>query len=114
MDAVEQLIDEARKDARIKWAEVARRAGIDVQTLRRYRTGERRTEDTTRAIELAFGWPRGYIDARAEGREPPAMSEPEPEPEPGPERDSYDDLIARLDQLKADLQAMRDEKRRGA
>lgn len=73
MDRVGQLIDDARKDARMKWAELARAADIDPQTLRRYRNGERRTDDTTRAIEIVFGWPRGYLDAVAAGEEPPLV-----------------------------------------
>lgn len=116
MDELEKLIDDARKDAGWKWSELARRADLHQQTLRRYRSGEVRTDDTTRAIEIAFGWPRGYIDALAEGREPP--SEPaEPEPERAdtePKQDAYDDLITRLDQLKVDLEALRNQDRRGA
>lgn len=106
MDAVEQLMDDARKDAGWKWSEVALRAGLHQQTLRRYRSGEVRTADTTRKIELAFGWPRGYIDARAEGREPPPIvHEPLPTPESAAKPEPVDraELARKMDAAIAEL-----------
>jgi transcriptional regulator with XRE-family HTH domain len=68
-DAVETALDDARQELGVKWVELARMADISVQTLLRYRKGEQRTPDTTRAIERALHWERGSIDnIRAGGR----------------------------------------------
>lgn len=76
VDAVEAAINEAKLESGLEWAEIAARAGMSVVTLHRYRRNLMRTPDSTRKIEKAFGWPRGYLDAIAAGEEPPPQPEP--------------------------------------
>lgn len=108
-DAVEVAMDEARQELGIKWSEVARRVGVVPQTLWRYRKGEQRTADTTRKIEVAFGWPRGYIEALAEGREPPEHEHTHPDYSQMAQQ--LDELIPKLLDMQRQLDALR---RRGA
>lgn len=100
-DNVEGAIDNARQDLGIKWSEVARRAGIHEQTLLRYRKGESRSPDTARKIERVYGWPRGTIDAIAEGREPPVIPD---QPQTG--ADEHADLLAEIDAKIAELREL--------
>lgn len=110
-DVVESEMDDARSDLGLKWSGVARRAGISVETLYRFRKGKR-TDDTARAIERALGRGRGWIDAVAQGL-PPSPQELAPQTsDPAAElaelRKEALHLLARADAIEA---AMR---RRGA
>lgn len=92
-DDVDRALDDARLDLGAKWVDIAERAGISAATLLRYRKGEQRTPDTTRALERVWGWPRGYLDAIGRGDEPPAV-EPEQPPAAQPV-----DTVSELEQL---------------
>lgn len=65
MDAVEQALDVARKDAHMSWAELARRADLDPVTIYRYRKGEVRSADTTYRLEKLLNLPPGHLDGIA-------------------------------------------------
>jgi hypothetical protein len=55
---------ESRLDLRLRWTEVAKRAGIDSSTLRRIRYGEGAISDlAARGLEDALEWPHGTIAA---------------------------------------------------
>lgn len=103
-------MDEARQDHGIKWVEVARRADIAVATLLRYRKGEQRTPDVTRAIEKVFGWGRGHINAILSD-EP--LPEPEPEPQPEPDEDAeLREIVRTLRQVVEDMQRLGERDKR--
>lgn len=55
-------MDGRRKKLRLRWNQVAQRAGISVQTLLRIRSGETAVTDfAAEGIEQALDWPTGYI-----------------------------------------------------
>jgi hypothetical protein len=73
------VMNESRLDLRLRWTEVARRAGIDSSTLRRIRYGEGAVSDlAARGLEDALEWPHGTIAALLAG---------EPVDDPGPDED---------------------------
>lgn len=74
-----QYMDDRRADLRLTWAEVARAAGINRETLRQIRSG---TSDiralTQRAVEDALRWKSGSIRMILAGGEPtPLKARPE-------------------------------------
>lgn len=66
---LEEAMNTQRLDLRLKWNEIARRAGISTETLFRFRKGAR-SDEATRAVEQALGWARGSVDAILSGGEP--------------------------------------------
>lgn len=96
-------MDEARQELGVKWTDIARRADISPATLLRYRKGEQRTPDVTRAIEKVFGWGRGHINAILNDEPLPAPgpeTEPETEPEPAPQS-SEDERAELLEMVRS-------------
>lgn len=68
MDEARALLTEEmnarRKHLRLRWTEVARRAGMSPQNLLRIRTGAiALTDFATVGLEQALEWQSGYIDA---------------------------------------------------
>jgi hypothetical protein len=56
-------MDQRRRDLRIRWSEVARRAGMSAQNLLRIRRGQTITWDAADGIEYALGWTKGSVEA---------------------------------------------------
>jgi hypothetical protein len=58
-----KLLDERRAELRMRWRDVAERAGITVEGLRNLRVGTGRIRSTTkRGLEDALGWRPGSVD----------------------------------------------------
>jgi|SRR5690606_3637347 len=73
-------MDERRGELRLKWSDVARRAGVTTQALRDIRKGGAMRTTTRIALEQALHWQRGSIDAILRGGEPVELPSGEPEP----------------------------------
>lgn len=77
-----------RRDLRVKWTQVAPRAGMSVQNLLRIRKGQISiTWDAATGIDDALRWERGSVEAAVtEGRAPTlkAVMDPPPDIEQGP------------------------------
>lgn len=66
-----RLMDERRLDLELTWNDVAERAGITREGLRRTRTGTGRIRSLTkRGIERALRWERGSVDTILGGGDP--------------------------------------------
>jgi hypothetical protein len=72
-------MDERRGELGLLWDEVAERAGVSAETLRRATDAPGRMRTTTKkGVERALHWKRGSIDSIASGGEPTALAEEEP------------------------------------
>lgn len=92
----------------------AQRANLTSKQIIRIEKGQVEPRVTTLdGLDTASEWPPGTAQSILDEALSPPAPEREPESKP-PERDAYDDLITRLDQLKADLEALRNQERRGA
>ncbi len=111
-ERLQQAMEDARLELGVKWEDIATRAGVSTSTLHRFRKGEGpRTAETTRRIEKAYGWPRGYIDALTEGRESPPDVPVEPESEPRWQvgtTEKLDELESTLLEALRELREIRD------
>lgn len=81
MDAVRQKLagemEERRRQLRVNWTEVARRAGKSPQNLLRIRNGEISvTDDAAEGIDEALYWRPGSVHAILAGGEPDPMDIP--------------------------------------
>lgn len=101
-------IDDRRLELRLPWADVATRAGITRQTLRRVR---RESSDITsltkRGIEQALAWQRGSIDAVLAGGEPTPVDDQDETPQmPSSHESHWEERLSRLDDLTDDDYAL--------
>lgn len=80
---LDRLMDERRKELRIKWVEVARRADMSPQHLIRIRKGRVAISwEAADGINDALRWTRGSVEAFVtDGIEPTSVDE-EPSPQP--------------------------------
>lgn len=101
---LDSLISDRRRALRIKWTEVARRAGMSVQNLLRIRKGQVRiTWDAADGIDDAMQWPRGSVEAAVlEGRRPIPLQSPSSSHELDL-RDDTERYIWSMDALDEDL-----------
>lgn len=100
-------MDRRRRDLRLKWDEVAARAGIHRETLRQIRigNGDIRPLSAT-GIEDALEWEHGSIDTVLDGGEPtPLGGRPAPEPTVAePTIAQLADQLAEEKRLRTDLE----------
>lgn len=106
-DPVGEAMNDARLDLGIQWQDVATRAGVGLTSLHRFRKAQGpRTPEMTRKIERVFGWPRGYLDAIAAGKEPPPIDVPAEGPIfAGIDVDAIPDVPHAFDRELAELRA---------
>lgn len=103
-----------RGQLRMTQKDFAQRANLTSKQIIRIEKGQVEPRVTTLdGLDTASEWPPGTAQSILDEALSPPAPEREPESKP-PERDAYDDLITRLDQLKADLEALRNQERRGA
>jgi transcriptional regulator with XRE-family HTH domain len=105
-----QYMDDRRADLRLTWAEVARAAGINRETLRQIRSG---TSDiralTRRAVEDALRWESGSIRTILAGGDPtPLDAEPERPKRPA---DEIGELLREIRQLAERARRLEEERR---
>lgn len=85
---LDDWMNERRRELRIRWTEVARRADMSVENLRRIRRGQTISDDAADGIEDALRWPRGSVKAAVtRGERPvgvPASESPEGAAEKSP------------------------------
>lgn len=60
---LDEWMNERRRELRLRWTEVARRADMSAENLRRIRRGQTISDDASDGIEDALHWPRGSIVA---------------------------------------------------
>ena len=83
-DALTQLMDDRRLELQLRWAEVARRAGMAVQNLGRIRRGSISISwEAAQGIEDALRWERGSVDAVLRGDLPTPLPDEDPTGHPG-------------------------------
>jgi transcriptional regulator with XRE-family HTH domain len=104
---LEDAMNDRRIELGVRWEEVARRGGLSVAQLRRFRKGiGPRTPDTTRAVERALTWDSGHVASILSG--PRAENQPR---QAGDEQPSGDDrmeeLQAEFDRLEEQVRQMR-------
>lgn len=99
---LDDLMNERRRELRIKWTEVARRAGMTPQNLLRIRKGQISISwDAADGIDDALQWERGGVQAIIDGRIPVKLLVARPQ---DPElRDENERRIWALDGLDEDL-----------
>ncbi|WP_139320529.1 hypothetical protein [Saccharomonospora sp. CUA-673] len=102
-------MDDRRGELGLTWDEVAERANVSPETLRRNADDPTRMRTTTRkGIERSLRWGAGSIEAILNGRRP-IDNQPESEPEPEQTRA---DRIAELEATAERLEAMARDLRR--
>lgn len=81
---LEAWMDDRRNDRRLRWAEVARRAGMTVENLLRIRKGRISISwEAASGIEDALQWEQGSVEAAVtEGRAPTPKAASGPQPPP--------------------------------
>jgi transcriptional regulator with XRE-family HTH domain len=73
LDAIAAALVARRDELGIPWAEIARRAGIDVATLHTIRRRSNRPRpETLRGVSEALGWPPDTLAAVGRGVQPPS------------------------------------------
>lgn len=71
-DLLEHWMNHRRRELRIKWTEVARRAGMSVQNVLRIRKGQISiSEDAADGVEDALQWARGSVQRVIQEGAPP-------------------------------------------
>lgn len=91
-DLVERRADELN----LTWTDLAKDAGITVQTLRQVRLGANEpSRATKRGLERALGWQLGSVDMILAGGSPALASEREVGPPP-----PDDDFEARIERIR--------------
>lgn len=84
-------MDARRKQLRLRWQDVAERAGVSKETIRLLRKGARdesvRATETETKLEAALGWATGSIQAIRDDREPTLLADA------AAARSSYPDVI---------------------
>lgn len=80
------LMNQRRREFRLRWRDVADRAGLSEETIRQLRKGSRdesvRATDTEPRVEDALRWRRGSIQRIRDGLDPLPLPESEPAAEP--------------------------------
>lgn len=78
---IDAAMDQRRKQLRLRWRDVADRAGVSEETIRLIRKGARdesvRETDTEAKVARALGWAPGGIQALREGRQPTLLLDAE-------------------------------------
>lgn len=74
-----ELMEERRKDLRLRWQDVAETAGLSLKTLHSVRTSDKGMAQLTKtAIEDALRWEHGSVDLILAGGDPvPSAAEPD-------------------------------------
>jgi hypothetical protein len=95
-------MDDRRGELGLKWENVAERAKVSPETLRRNASDPTRMRTTTlKGIERALRWESGSIDRILDGGSPVALPEPDPEPDPDDDDElTVEELEAALAQLR--------------
>jgi transcriptional regulator with XRE-family HTH domain len=94
LDAIAEAVVARRNQLGRPWAQIARRAGVDVTTLHtiRNRSNQPRTE-TLRAVSVALDWPPDTLELIGAGQAPPE------EPSERERLDLLEQAVAELTQL---------------
>lgn len=102
---LDELMNERRRELRIKWSEVARRAGMTPQNLLRIRKGDISiTWDAADGIDDAMLWTRGSVEAAVlKGRRPIAAPTPTNRDDQLDLRDDTERYIWSMDALSENL-----------
>lgn len=75
-DRLADAMNRRRVQLRLRWREVAERAGVDASTLRRIRAGQLTLTDfVTEGIELALEWERDSVKAILDDGDPTPREE---------------------------------------
>lgn len=74
-----QLMEQRRKDLRLRWQDVAERSGLSLKTLHSVRSSDKRVAELTKTgIEDGLRWEHGSIDLVLAGGEPAPLPDSDP------------------------------------
>lgn len=115
-------MDERRGELGLTWDQVAERAGVSPETLRRNANRPDRMRTITRkGIERALMWESGSVDAILDGGEPTPLPEEPPEEQPREKRwglleqiHAIREQLDELERLTAEQQQQEQQRRRRA
>jgi len=84
-----ELMEERRKDLRLRWQDVAEASGLSLKTLHSVRSSDRRVAELTKTgVEDGLRWEHGSVDLILSGGDPvplPATAEAAFSPSPAPD-----------------------------
>ena len=76
------LMEQRRKDLRLRWQDVAERSGLSLKTLHSVRSSDKRVAELTKTgIEDGLRWEHGSIDLVLAGGDPVPLSSADPGPQ---------------------------------
>lgn len=92
---LDSWMNDRRRELRIRWTEVADRASMSSENLRKIRRGQiSLSEDAADGIERALAWQPGSVEAVMRGERPTVLSETAAEAHPWPEPPAQVDLAS--------------------